>query len=67
MKDGDFYRWLSDIISWTKKHHNKTEQYVYINAWNEWGEGATLEPDTRLGYRALSDVRKAVESSRSND
>ena len=64
MKDGDFYRWLSDIISWTKKHHNKTEQYVYINAWNEWGEGATLEPDTRFGYKSLFYVRKAVEASK---
>ena len=65
MQQNDFYKWLSGIIRWTKKYHSDTEQYVYINAWNEWGEGAFLEPDTRLGYRSLSTVRRALEESRS--
>ena len=65
MQQNDFYNWLSGVISWTKSNHSSNEQYVYINAWNEWGEGAMLEPDTRFGYRALSTVRKVLEDSRS--
>lgn len=34
---------------------------VMINAWNEWGEGNHLEPDTHFGYAYLEAVRDAVE------
>ena len=61
MQKDDFYNWLTGIILWTREHHKKNEQYVYINAWNEWGEGAFLEPDTKLGYKSLVTVRKAIE------
>jgi hypothetical protein len=61
MKDGDFFNWLSDIVRWTKENHTDSEQYVYINAWNEWGEGAFLEPDLRFGYKSLLDVRRVLE------
>ena len=62
--EDDFYNWLCGIIRWTKCHHSQNEQYIYINAWNEWGEGAFLEPDTRLGYKSLVNVRKALEETR---
>ena len=64
MDNDDFYNWLTGIIHWTRKHHSLREQYVYINAWNEWGEGAYLEPDVRYGYASLNCVRKALEDSR---
>lgn len=34
--------------------------YLFITAWNEWGEGAFLEPDEQFGYKYLEAVRKLL-------
>ncbi|MRH41229.1 glycosyl transferase [Aquibacillus halophilus] len=34
--------------------------FVYLNAWNEWGEGCYLEPDKNNRYKNLEAVKKAV-------
>ena len=60
----EFASWLSGILEWTKKHNLQNQQYVYINAWNEWAEGAILEPTTRYGYQNLQTVKDCLEDSR---
>lgn len=34
---------------------------LFINAWNEWGEGAHLEPELLYGYKFLEMVKRAVK------
>lgn len=63
----DFKLWLTDILQWTKQNNKKNNQYVYINAWNEWAEGAILEPTTRYGYKALDIMKQCLEEARTKN
>ena len=57
-----YNRWLRSAMRWTLAQDRcEAERLVFINAWNEWGEGAYLEPDQRFGYAFLQATRDAVE------
>lgn len=64
MDSEDYHQWLHDIILWTKEHHTTEENIVYINAWNEWAEGAILEPTTFYGYKYLDILKRTIEETR---
>jgi Glycosyltransferase WbsX len=55
-----YQQWLCECARWTQQQHNGEEQLVFINAWNEWGEGCHLEPDQRYGHRYLEATRNAL-------
>lgn len=40
---------------------DRGNEFVFINAWNEWGEGMYLEPDTYNDYKYLEAIRDIVE------
>jgi lipopolysaccharide biosynthesis protein len=54
-----FRRWLSSACS-AVAHREPQSRVVFINAWNEWAEGAVLEPTRRFGGSYLHAVRDVV-------
>lgn len=54
---------LENVIRDTRRRISRAdERLIFVNAWNEWGEGAHLEPDARRGYAWLQAVRDALEA-----
>lgn len=58
---GKFSRTLHKLI---EKSNREKKEFVYVNSWNEWGEGANLEPDKESGYEYLKAVRDAVDRAK---
>ena len=55
-----YQAWLSDLIRHACAHPVAGEPIVCINAWNEWAEGATLEPDVHWGGAFLNATGRAA-------
>jgi hypothetical protein len=58
-----FEAWLSALLYRARLVSDPDRRLVFINAWNEWAEGAHLEPDSRFGRKWLEACARAVQSS----
>ena len=45
----------------TKNKFTPDNQFLFINAWNEWGEGCHLEPDQANGYAYLQILKELIQ------
>lgn len=51
-----YFRELLRISTAQKK------DFIFLTAWNEWGEGAYLEPDSENEYQYLSAIKRAKQT-----
>ena len=47
----NYGKWLKETID--RSSHETNSPLIFINAWNEWGEGAVLEPTLGYGHANL--------------
>jgi glycosyltransferase involved in cell wall biosynthesis len=60
----ELYRsWLERVIRESNERPGSEDQFVFVNAWNEWAEGAFLEPSQREGRRYLEATRAAIQAA----
>src|SRR5690606_3638293 len=55
-----FREWLGGALERTVREQAPGRRLLFVNAWNEWGEGCHLEPDARHGRAWLEAVAGAL-------
>ena len=55
-----FYIMNKIIINWTMFQHKESNYLIFINAWNNYMEGAYLEPNQQFGFCSINSLSKAL-------
>lgn len=55
-----FQTWVAGIARFARQHPFFGEPLIFINAWNEWCEGAYLEPDCHYGFAYLNALSRGI-------
>jgi lipopolysaccharide biosynthesis protein len=56
-----FGKWLNSIVN-KFIPYSQDENFIFINAWNEWAEGNHLEPDMKWGKAYLDELKRIVNA-----
>lgn len=57
-----FEYWFTKLVQGMEAR-KLPENFIFFNAWNEWAEGAYLEPDEHHGYSYLEAIKRVLNSS----
>ena len=57
-----FHRWALAALRSSRRINTDGAPLVFVNAWNEWAEGAYLEPDRWFGHGFGQGLRAALEA-----
>ncbi len=55
---------LRKMIEYTQEKFTEDEAFIFVNAWNEWGEGCHVEPDKKYGYKYLEAIKDALSKEK---
>ena len=55
-----FQKYMTELL---KICSIKNKEFLFLTAWNEWGEGAYLEPDELNGFSYLDAIKNAINDS----
>lgn len=56
-----FEAWVRDVVE-RERAARAGDGLIFVNAWNEWAEGAYLEPDIEYGYSFLEAIQRSRDT-----
>ena len=56
----EFRRFLDAVITDVRKNYPADRRLIFLNSWNDWSRGATLEPDRISGYIKLNELSRSI-------
>ena len=60
---GAFKKWFEHVYT-SFQPFSDEENFIFINAWNEWAEGNHLEPDLKNGTGFLQAIKDVIDANK---